>query len=248
MKKMRLLAAGLLSMTMAKTDVAEEVVHSGNVIGVMAVETDKKATIAAVPFKDFDGGDMRLANLVKTANLSEGDQLYRYDSAKGGFDGWVLNADSEGILRWEKCEKNFRLTGTGETASDNGTEADETMAVQGAGIWLVRANAPSAPFVFYLQGTASDAEPMMVAAGTTGLLGNPTSSDATPTITGMSNGDTIQFATGGALLNVYTYNSMKGQWGYWDSENKPAWVDSPTVPAGIGFWYVSKGGVVTFAW
>ena len=248
MKKMRLLAAAFLSMTMAKAGVAEEVVHSGNVIGVMAVEADKKATIVAVPFKDFDGGDMRLANLVKTANLSEGDQLYRYDSAKEGFDGWILAADSEGILRWEKCEKNVRLTGTGETAFDNGTEAGETTAAQGSGVWLVRANAPAQHFVFYLQGSASVAGTMTVAAGTTVLLGNPTCGDAAPTITGMTNGDTISFATDSGRLNVYTYNSTKGQWGYWDSNNKPAWVSSPEIPAGTGFWYVAKGGEVTFTW
>ena len=65
---------------------------------------------------------------------------------------------------------------------------------------------------------------------------------------GMSNGDTIQFATGGKLLNVYTYNAVSGKWGFWNENNLPDWVDAPTIPAGSGFWYVSKGGAVTFGW
>ena len=246
MKKVCFFAAGFLSITLAETAVSGDFVGSDNVIGVMAVQSDKKATIVAIPFKDCDGGDMRLSDFVKTANLAAGDQLYRYDSAKGGFDGWILSVGADGILFWEKCEKNFRLTKSGEFTSDDGKDADEERVAQGSGVWLIRATAPAEPFVFYLQGSASSAATTTVEAGKTVLLGNPTDADATPTITGMSNGDTIQFATGDGRFNTYTYGA-KG-WGYWDADNNPKWTAAPEIPAGIGFWYVSKGGAVTFAW
>lgn len=235
-----MLAAGMVT--------AEEIVRSDNVIGVMAVQSEKTATIVAVPFRDFDGGDLRLVNLIKTANLTPGDRLYRYDPAKDGFDGWVLAADADGVLRWEKNEKVFRVGKSGELTTDDGLDANEVTAAQGSGVWLVRASAPSSPFVFYLQGSVSAAEAVTVEAGKVVLLGNPTDRSAAPTITGMSNGDTVQLATAGGLLNVYTYSTAKKQWGYWDADNRPVWVDSPMIPAGIGFWYVAKGGDVTVEW
>ena len=131
MKKVCFFAAGFLSITLAETAVSGDFVGSDNVIGVMAVQSDKKATIVAIPFKDCDGGDMRLSVFVKTANLAAGDQLYRYDSAKGGFDGWILSVGADGILFWEKCEKNFRLTKSGEFTSDDGKDADEERVAQG---------------------------------------------------------------------------------------------------------------------
>ena len=158
----------------------------------------------------------------------------------------MLEEDAQGVKSWAKNEKKISLDANGQVTESAGASATEVRPPVGSGIWLVH-NAGGS-FTFHLFGAYLAPELKMAAAGTKTLMGNPGLEAKAPTITGMSNGDTIQFATDSGRLNVYTYNLTQNKWGYWDANNKPAWVAAPTIPAGTGFWYVSKGGAVTFAW
>ena len=218
----------------------------GQSIGSIAVQGNGINTIVAVAFKELSAADecVSVANVVSTEGLDAGDVVSVYWN--GGFETWTLAIDAQGVKCWEKNAMKISLDASGQVTQSAGADSTDVRPPVGSGIWLIHKTGGS--FTFHLFGAYLEPSATTAAAGPKTLMGNPGLVAKAPAITGMSNGDTIQFATGGGLLNTYTYNATKRQWGYWDADNKPAWVDSPTVPAGIGFWYVATGGAVTFGW
>ena len=218
----------------------------GQSIGSIAVQGNGVNTIVAVAFTELSAADecVSVANIVSTEGLDAGDVVSVYWN--DGFETWTLAVDAQGVKSWEKNGKKFSVGSDGQVTQSAGADASSVRPPVGSGIWLVHKAGGS--FTFHLFGAYLEPSATTAAVGTKTLMGNPGLVAKAPTITGMSSGDTIQFATGGGLLNTYTYNATKGQWGYWDSDNKPAWGGAPTIPAGTGFWYVSEGGAVTFAW
>ena len=223
---------------LAAVAVGDETAYEGQPIGSIAVTAPGRSAIVAVAFKELSVSDEQVsaANIVSTVNLQDGDELFIYSN--DSYDAWTLQNGA-----WTKVLK---------TNSEGTTEGPEAAAVRakiGSGFWLMR-NGENRDYAkpFYIFGAVVELVPTTAAAGAKTLMGNPCLTAKTPTITGMSNGDTIQFATGGGTFNTYTYNATKEQWGHWDENNSPVWGGVPEIPAGVGFWYVSKGGEVTFGW
>ena len=236
-----LLVAGLLLTADAATTA-----YVGQSIGSIAVQGNGVNTIVAVAFKELSAADecVSVANIVSTEGLDAGDVVSVYWN--DGFESWTLKVDAQDIKVWEKNEKKFSVGSDGQVTQSDGADATEVRPPVGSGIWLVHKAGGS--FTFHLFGAYLAPSATTAAAGTKTLMGNPGLVAKAPTITGVSNGDTIQFATGGKLLNVYTYNTASGKWGFWNENNEPDSTPVPEIPAGIGFWYVSKGGAVTFEW
>ena len=236
-----LLVAGLLLTADAATTA-----FVGQSIGSIAVQGNGVNTIVAVAFKELSAADecVSVANIVSTEGLDEGDVVSVYWN--GGFESWTLKVDAQDIKVWEKNEKKFSVGSDGQVTQSDGADATEVRPPVGDGIWLIHKAGGS--FTFHLFGAYLAPSATTAAAGTKTLMGNPGLVAKAPTITGMSNGDTIQLATGGKLLDVYTYNAASGKWGFWNSNNEPDSTPAPEIPAGSGFWYVSKGGAVTFEW
>ena len=218
----------------------------GQSIGSIAVEGNGVNTIVSVAFKELSATDecVSVAKIVSTEGLDAGDVVSVYWT--DGFETWTL-VENGGVKSWEKNAKKFSVGSDGQVTQSDGADSTEVRPPVGSGIWLVHAKGGS--FTFHLFGAYLAPSATTAVAGTKTLMGNPGLVAKAPTISGMSNGDTIQFATDSGLLNTYTYNATKNQWGYWDSKNKPAWGGVPEIPAGTGFWYVSKGGeAVSFTW
>ena len=228
----------LCATCLAAVAVGDETAYEGQPIGSIAVTAPGKSAIVAVAFKELSVSDepVSAANIVSTVNLQDGDELYIYSN--GSYDAWTLQNGA-----WTKVLK------TNSEGTKEGPEAAAVRAEIGSGFWLMR-NGENRDYSkpFYIFGAVVELQSTTAAAGVKSLMGNPCLTAKTPTITGMSNGDTIQFATAGGLLNVYTYNATSEKWGFWNSKNEPDSTPAPKIPAGIGFWYVSKGGAVTFAW
>ena len=222
---------------------AETTAYVGQSIGSVAVQGTGVNTIVAVAFKELSAADesVSVANIVSTENLDAGDIVSVYWN--GGFESWTLK-EEDGVKSWEKNAKKFSLGADGSVTATDGASATEVRPSVGSGIWLRHEKGGS--FTFHLFGAYLAPSATTAAAGAKTLMGNPCLTARTPTITVPSNGDTIQFARGDGRFNTYTYGA--NGWGYWDSNNEPKWVAAPEIPAGIGFWYVSKGGAVTFAW
>ena len=239
-KLMMMLAMAAMSAQAATT------AFVGQSIGSIAVQGNGVNTIVAVAFKELSAADecVSVANIVSTEGLDAGDVVSVYWN--GGFETWTLAVDAQGVKSWAKNAKKFSVGSDGQVTESAGVDSTDVRPPVGSGIWLVRNG--TVPFTFHLFGAYLAPSATTAAAGTKTLMGNPGLEAKAPTISGMSNGDTIQFATDSGRLNTYTYNSTKKKWGYWDSDNKPVWDDVPEIPAGTGFWYVSKGGAVTFEW
>ena len=220
--------------------------YVGQSIGSVAVQGSGVNTIVAVAFKELSAKDesVSVANIVSTEGLDAGDKVCVYWN--GGFESWTLTVDAQGVKGWAKNAKKFSVGSDGNVTESSGAEASEVRPLVGSGIWLRHEAGGS--FTFHLFGAYLVPSATTAAANAKTLMGNPCLTAKTPTITGMSNGDTIQFATGGNLLNVYTYNGTTKQWDFWNSNNEPDSTPAPEIPAGSGFWYVSKGGAVTFDW
>jgi len=242
---------------------AADSVSTENAFGVLRVDSAASRTIIAVPWvaSDGAGGDIRVADLVKTSNLTaagdgyEGDTLYYYTGQR--FKAWRLNpADASGVPRWEPV----RVASAGQV--DAGTPPDVQAVPRGEALVLVRRN-PNVPI--YLQGQVGAA---MVAAPTiaTGTPANPVYSLIAPP--GVPDAARLDVSTDIAWSNVpsgdrlYVYRDSgetvecqyregKWQWCEWVKTNgrmTASWKDA-TIAVGTGMWYKSASATApTCVW
>lgn len=229
----------------------------GGEIGVAEVTSSDKNTIVAVSYEDLDPSiksGIAVSNLVKTTNLTVGDQLVIY--VDGEYSSWILAQEGDGKPKyWAKNEVTFMIKADGSSTEGTGLEASESIRTVGTGIWLVR-NAdykPGTEFKFYLYGKPVSAPQTTIAGGAVNLVGNPTPNPVTLTeglegmLKGATKGDRIEVPGGTGILGrlVYTYDGT--QWQTFGSDHKLT-PGLPTIPANQGFWYVSKGGSFTMSW
>lgn len=217
-------------------------VESDNTIGVLKVESSAKTTAIAVPWESLDGGEISVSNLVRTANLTPGDELKAYYPDGKNYKAWVLDENKT----WQPATV---VGGSSETAADAYT------IPRGAGVWLTRAD-PSQPI--YLVGGASasgDVKTSLEAASggnpSWNLVGNPSVEPVSvAALLDGKSGDKIIVPTAGAPKN-YVYEADKGGWGYWTTETivlkngrkvaKSVFkTDDANIPAGTGFWYLNS--------
>ena len=206
-------------------------------IEVRAINSGMTNTIVAIPGLDLTGGALVVSNLVKTTNLSAGDKLMAF--VNGAYKTWELDASRH----WAEPATEVSMSGGGSESQSAGTPASQFTLGVGSGIWVSRtASGVSSPFYVYALQPASTTS--TVAAGTTALVGNPTTGNAAPTVTGCTEGDQIVVPTTG-LAKRYTYDGTA--WKSWSGLVQQSGL--PTVAAGTGFWYISKGsGDVTISW
>ena len=206
-------------------------------VDVIAIDSRLTNTVIAVPGLDLaTGGDLAISNLVKTTNLTEGDRLLAFDGSK--YDGWTLSSDKT----WVRPLQKFSLNAVGEAVVDNIQDASLVTKAVGSGIWLSRQDV-SVPIYIYAQHTNTLSS--TVAAGTTALLGNPSSTSKAPTVSGCANNDKLYVPTNKFAPETYIYKSTK-----WYRISGISQIEaSPTITAGTGFWYVSTGSAdVTVSW
>lgn len=226
----------------AKTKVASE-----NTIGVLKVTSTAKTTPVAVPWESLaaDGQDIAVADLVRTATLSEGDELKVYDTATGKYRAWTLNESKE----WEP------IPVVGGASSE---EAGDSTIARGSGVWLTRQDTTKP---IYLVGeVAAEKAEVKLEAGSTdapswNLVGSTTVEPVSVTellgAEGNVDGDKIVVPTA-YVPKEYVY--VGGKWGYYDSVVDdttipglklvkqvfvPADGDDDKIPAGTGFWYLN---------
>ena len=236
---MKKIVCGILcASTCAAVASIEQVVST---IEVRAVNSGLTNTVVAVPGIDLaSDGAVAISNLVKTTNLAEGDRLVAFTNDK--YESWVLNASKV----WVKNSKLITIDGSGAVSEGEGTASDLMTLGVGSGIWLSRvASGTSAPFYVYARQPSTTNS--TVAAGSAALVGNPTIQNKSPTITGMANKDQIMIPKD-KFPEIYTYSD--GKWKWIDSSDKiQESATPPSITAGTGFWYVSKGGSnVTINW
>lgn len=231
-----------------------EAVTSANTFGVLKVTCSTNKVIIATPWVEcLTAGNVKVTDLVMTDNLAENDAIIVY--ADGAFRGWKLTAGKE----WEA----YAVSTAGGTVTAG--DAASAAIARGKAFWFVKASY-SEPYDLYLYGQdTSAAATSEIAAGNSttpaySLVASPKTTDANLNATGVvgftpNAADEIHVPpTGGKLLDtVYTYKSDKGGWGTdvivsVGGRNKKQWQAGCTIPAGTGFWYISKGGTGTISW
>lgn len=257
MKKMVLGAVCWALGAMCLTAQGAETVFVGQSIGSIAVQGTGTNTIVAVAFKELSAKDedVSVANIISSEDLNAGDIVCVY--REGGYESWTLAVDEQDVKYWQKNDTKISLGADGEIKMTDGMPADTVRPPIGSGFWL-RHEGEKYPFTFhifgaYLEPASTIAAHAVEEKPTKTLMGNPGMTTKTPKIDKMVKGDTIQFIapSGSSRTYLYAYNKAqdKDQWNYWTDDNKLVWVDAPEFPAGLGFWYVSKGeDDVTFDW
>ena len=239
--------------TITKDDATIATVESENTIGVMKVTGVPKVSIIAVPWKSLeDHQAIKVADLVRTANLTEGDELYVYDATAGKYRAWTLENGE-----WEAMTTS---SGSGSAAAG---DADTVTIERGRAVWLKRQNA-SEPV--YLVGEVADASEGTPTASLDAKNGNDPSWNmvasplpepvAVSQVLGDSTTDKIIIPTAGAPKNVTRGSDGK----YYYDDLEPVMVDNVQVgvrsvrreltelPAGTGFWYLNNGDAKNINW
>jgi hypothetical protein len=230
-----------------------------NVIGVLKVSPKAKKAIIPVPWHSLaDGSDITVANVVKTANLTEGDKLYVYSPANARYDVYTLSASKT----WTAAAV-YKIDEDGQVSSESSGTPTATTIARGSGVWLERQNTDT-PVVTYGQAT-DEKQTTAFAAGTTGA---PTwSIAAVPTTESVSldaiakpadsANDTVIVPTDGSP-KVYTVKNnawgytettaVKDRWGNATGGVKSVRKTDATLEPGTGFWYVNGGSAKQVNW
>lgn len=221
----------LLTIAMMAGAMSVMAVESSNTFGILRVDSTAAQTIVSVPWAAAGGGNINVADVVKTANLNNGDKLHYYNTTTKKYRVW-------GLTNGEWVEA--------KDAQDSAVDAP-TLA-RGNAIILERF-APqdgSIANCFYLYGqyTNAAASTECVANGYT-LLAPPSTEDTNlnnKTWSNVGSNDYIILSNGKML----TYKNEK--WGY-DTRtfNTTTHLFEEThntsvavIEAGEGAWYVSN--------
>ena len=244
----------ILLASMAVSTFAEETSASINTLGILRVDSTLEKTIVAVPWVELSGSAteaaVKVADYVKTENLSDGDMLHAYDATTGVYKNWTLTNNA-----WSPVA----------TATE-GDEIQESLAANaygltyGSALWLERQN-PTANGVavpFYLSGqvaAAAATHPFVTGTADAPVWNLVANGSATAlslgSITGGGDDDVIYLVNDDDAPTVcYKKNGVWGSDQY--VEVRPgrfslrfvaATAENSTIPAisaGTGFWYVSK--------
>lgn len=241
-------------------------VNSSNVFGILRVDSAQKETIISVPWIAADSvtRDIKVADLVLTSNLTEGDTLYYYnDKATFEYEAWILTADKT----WAP------VTTVSKRGITVGEHAGLRDIPRGGALFIVRQDT-SEPIYLYGRYTATPPEGITVAQGspetTTApavrahtLLApsNPDGADLNATNADGSN----KYMTGTPSVTDFimiepgkplTYRNPDGngwKWGIYAKTGRTTYTwdtrpETTTIKHGQGCWYVSEGGAPTFTW
>lgn len=140
---------------------ATETVTGQNVIGLTTIENDSRAYLPlAAAYTGTGATELTVANVVQTATLAEGDELYAYDydPERKQYDVYTLGTDG----KWTVV-KTVEVSASGKATETTSPAAADRVITRGRGFWIVRKDA------------ASDAKPVR-------LVGDVPATAATVTI------------------------------------------------------------------
>ena len=223
---------------------ATTTVTSGNTFGVLRVDVGTaEQVIIAIPWLEASTGDadISVTNVIKTANLYSGDQLYYYNTESGKYQVWELGADKTWAAATDVSS---------ETTED--VSADTTLK-RGNAILLKRPGTTKSSSIYlYGQVPSSSECTVEMAKGTTDtpaytLIAPPAVSETdlnkNATWANVATGDYIVLDVG-TLLNYVTIDGTE-KWaqrtGFEDHTDTYS-TDAAKISAGQGAWYVSRGG------
>lgn len=208
-------------------------------VGVTQITSTHKNTIIVASYGDLASDEgISISNLVKTTNLTAGDQLALFSGTRGQYETWVLTEDAQGGKYWAKNEKVFSVNGDGKILTETGKSASSVKVPVGVGLWLIRNGSyeEGTSFTFEIYGKPSTTTSYEISEGCN-LIGNPTQESKTivDQIVPTKDDQILIPVDGAAGLRLYRYNQTKKAWYYMKGASRD--YESPTVAPGTGFWY-----------
>ena len=149
----------------ASASAATETVTGQNVIGLTTIKNDSRAYLPlAAAYTGTGATELTVANIVQTATLAAGDELYAYDPEKKQYDVYTLGTDG----KWTAV-KTVEVSASGKPTETTTPAAANRVITRGRGFWIVR------------KADASRAKPVR-------LIGNVPETAATVTIPAAADG------------------------------------------------------------
>lgn len=158
--------------TGASAFAATETVTGQNVIGLTTIKDDSRAYLPlAAAYTGTGATELTVANIVQTATLAEGDELYAYDHDpdKKQYDVYTLGTDG----KWTAV-KTVEVSASGTATETTSPAAADRVITRGRGFWIVR------------KGAASDAKPVRLVGdvpATAATVAIPAAADGKPSAT-----------------------------------------------------------------
>lgn len=235
----------------ASASAATETVTGQNVIGLTTIENDGRAYLPlAAAYTGTGATKLTVANIVQTATLAEGDELYAYD--KKQYDVYTLGTDG----KWTAV-KTVEVSASGKATETTSPAAANRVITCGRGFWIVR------------KGAASDAKPVRLVGdvpATAATVTIPAAVDGKPsaTLIGVPSDwklnetdwtgkavrkDTIRVLNeDGEAWHEIHYDETKSKWiEYWqemDATTKTITFktsEDPVLKGGYAVWYMRAG-------
>ena len=244
LRSMMFVGAAALATAALATDVLTD-----KTLGWMRVDSTLPITAVGVPWTDVGNpaNNVKVADLVKTDNLTDGDNLYVYNNGT-----WTFYTLSSGA--WVAgTTANSSITATA------GNPSEATIA-RGQALYLERQK-PTAPGYFYVYGADGEAISSTTLTGATKyLVASPKATAFIPQASKISGatpksraaaGDQIVVPLEGGATRTYTY--ISGKWGYVNGSGVRVKEDDSgylPIQLGTGFWYVtaSTANSITITW
>ena len=118
----------------ASASAATETVTGQNVIGLTTIENDSRAYLPlAAAYTGTGATELTVANIVQTATLAEGDELYAYDPEREQYDVYTLGTDG----KWTAVT-TVEVSASGTATETTSPAAADRMITCGRGFWIVR--------------------------------------------------------------------------------------------------------------
>lgn len=120
--------------TGASASAATETVTGQNVIGLTTIKDDSRAYLPlAAAYTGTGATELTVANIVQTATLAEGDELYAYDPERKQYDVYTLGTDG----KWTAV-KTVEVSASGKATETTSPAATDRVITRGRGFWIVR--------------------------------------------------------------------------------------------------------------
>lgn len=126
--------------TGASVSAATETVMGQNVIGLTTIKGDSRAYLPlAAAYTGTGATELTVANIVQTATLAEGDELYAYDPGQKQYDVYTLGTDGTWTI-----VKTVEVSASGTATETTSPAAANRVIACGRGFWIVRKGAKKA--------------------------------------------------------------------------------------------------------
>ena len=120
--------------TGASASAATETVKGQNVIGLTTIKDDSRAYLPlAAAYTGTGTTELTVANIVQTATLAAGDELYAYDPGKKQYDVYTLGTDGTWTI-----VKTVEVSASGTATETTSPAAANRVIARGRGFWIVR--------------------------------------------------------------------------------------------------------------